>query len=197
MSNNDLFGDLIATGRKARLPVAIAHIVEWAEERKFREGAVHTGQHVKGEEEMSEMILHCLEEGMGLGVIDADKITDDIGDQMVVAVIQCHMRGIDPNSVFYAVPECAEAEYRQVDLGWALLETAAYHGKLAAVVARNKPNNEFILAMQRYYEKLTVVATLLDIDINDAMFAAFAEISDRKGEWVNGVFVKEEDLNAS
>ena len=34
----------------------------------------------------------------------------------------------------------------------------------------------------------------LGLDINDCIKAAYEEIKDRRGELVNGLFVKEEDL---
>ncbi|MFA1821181.1 MazG-like family protein [Virgibacillus oceani] len=44
------------------------------------------------------------------------------------------------------------------------------------------------------YVVLTILSMQLGIDIEECIEAAYEEISDRKGEMVNGVFVKESDL---
>ena len=41
---------------------------------------------------------------------------------------------------------------------------------------------------------LIIAAKQLDIDLEDALAAAYEEIKDRKGKLINGKFVKEEDL---
>lgn len=44
------------------------------------------------------------------------------------------------------------------------------------------------------YVVLTILSMQLDLDIRDCIVAAYEEIKNRKGEMVNGVFVKESDL---
>jgi len=44
------------------------------------------------------------------------------------------------------------------------------------------------------YVVLTILALQLDLDIGDCVAMAYEEIRDRKGKMVNGVFVKEDDL---
>ncbi|MBN6886225.1 NTP pyrophosphatase (non-canonical NTP hydrolase) [Cytobacillus horneckiae] len=45
------------------------------------------------------------------------------------------------------------------------------------------------------YVVLTILAMQLNLNIEDCISAAYEEIKDRKGKMVNGVFVKEADLN--
>ena len=44
------------------------------------------------------------------------------------------------------------------------------------------------------YVVLTILSMQLGLNIEDCISRAYAEIKDRKGKMVNGVFVKEEDL---
>ena len=45
-----------------------------------------------------------------------------------------------------------------------------------------------------FYVGLVVLCMQLDLDINDCIKAAYEEIKDRKGKMVDGIFVKEKDL---
>ena len=42
---------------------------------------------------------------------------------------------------------------------------------------------------------LTILAAQIDLSIEDCIADAYEEIKDRKGQMVNGIFVKEEDIN--
>ena len=44
------------------------------------------------------------------------------------------------------------------------------------------------------YVVLTILSMQLGLNIEDCISRAYAEIKDRKGKMINGVFVKEEDL---
>ncbi|MBD8028166.1 MazG-like family protein [Ureibacillus sp. Re31] len=44
------------------------------------------------------------------------------------------------------------------------------------------------------YVVLTILAMQMDLDIKDCIEQAYEEIKNRKGKTVNGVFIKEEDL---
>lgn len=44
------------------------------------------------------------------------------------------------------------------------------------------------------YVVLTILSMQLDLDVEECVKLAYNEIKDRKGKMVNGVFVKEEDL---
>lgn len=44
------------------------------------------------------------------------------------------------------------------------------------------------------YVVLTILSMQLGLNIEDCITRAYAEIKDRKGKMINGVFVKEEDL---
>ncbi|MED1906132.1 MazG-like family protein [Cytobacillus firmus] len=46
------------------------------------------------------------------------------------------------------------------------------------------------------YVVLTILAMQMNLNIEECIAAAFDEIKDRKGKMVNGVYVKESDLNS-
>ena len=71
-----------------------------------------------------------------------------------------------------------------------LLEEA---GELAEGINKNK--QELIIdSIGDIYVVLVIICMQLGLDINDCIKAAYEEIKDRKGKMVNGLFVKEEDL---
>lgn len=71
-----------------------------------------------------------------------------------------------------------------------LLEEA---GELATGI--NKDKRELIIdSIGDVYVVLVILCMQLGLDINDCIKAAYEEIKDRRGELVNGLFVKEEDL---
>ena len=74
-----------------------------------------------------------------------------------------------------------------------LLEEA---GKLATGVNKNK-QDLIVDSIGDVYVVLVILCMQLGLDINDCIKVAYNEIKDRKGEMVNGTFVKEEDLEGT
>jgi len=69
-------------------------------------------------------------------------------------------------------------------------------GELAGGIARNKRD----IIQDSFGDCLVVLIILakqLDCDLEECLWMAYEEIKDRKGRMINGVFVKEEDLNES
>lgn len=75
-----------------------------------------------------------------------------------------------------------------------MLKLAEEHGELAAALAKGRKKAKVKDAVGDMYVVLTILCMQLDIDIEDCIEAAYGDIADRKGKMVNGVFVKEEDL---
>lgn len=71
-----------------------------------------------------------------------------------------------------------------------LLEEA---GELAEGINKNK-QDLIIDSIGDVYVVLVILCMQLGLDINNCIKAAYEEIKDRKGKMVNGLFVKEEDL---
>lgn len=66
-------------------------------------------------------------------------------------------------------------------------------GELASGINKNKLDL-IIDSIGDVYVVLVILCMQLGLDINDCIKAAYEEIKDRRGELVNGLFVKEEDL---
>ncbi len=67
-------------------------------------------------------------------------------------------------------------------------------GELAEGMAKGKPKQAED-SIGDIYIVLTILSTQLGFDIEKCISAAYDEIKDRKGKMINGVYVKEEDLN--
>nr|WP_245835715.1 MazG-like family protein [Virgibacillus ndiopensis] len=67
-------------------------------------------------------------------------------------------------------------------------------GELAQGLAKAN-RDQVIDSVGDVYVVLTILSMRLDLDLQACIAAAYGEISDRKGEMVNGSFVKESDLN--
>ncbi|MED4172597.1 MazG-like family protein [Halalkalibacterium halodurans] len=68
-------------------------------------------------------------------------------------------------------------------------------GELAEGMAKDRPE-QVADSIGDIYVVLTILATQLGINVEDCIAVAYDEIKDRKGRMIDGVFVKEADLNA-
>src|SRR5690606_41010188 len=66
-------------------------------------------------------------------------------------------------------------------------------GELCQRIAKNNID-QVTDSIGDMYVVLTILSMQLGLNIEDCISRAYAEIKDRKGKMVNGVFVKEEDL---
>lgn len=67
-------------------------------------------------------------------------------------------------------------------------------GELAQGLAKDN-RDQVIDSIGDVYVVLTILSQQLDLDLTACVGSSYAEIADRKGKMVNGVFVKESDLN--
>ncbi|MFS0820776.1 MazG-like family protein [Bacillus sp. 1P02SD] len=74
-----------------------------------------------------------------------------------------------------------------------ILKLGEEFGELCQGMAKNKPE-QVIDSIGDMYVVLTILAMQLNVDIQYCVQMAYNEIADRKGKMVNGVFVKEADL---
>lgn len=66
-------------------------------------------------------------------------------------------------------------------------------GELAEGLAKDRPF-QVIDSIGDIYVVLTILSMQLGLDIKKCIDIVYQEIADRKGEMINGVFVKDEDL---
>lgn len=74
-----------------------------------------------------------------------------------------------------------------------MLKLGEEFGELCQGMAKNKPD-QIEDSIGDMYVVMTILSMQLGLDIEDCVFKAYQEIKDRKGKMINGVFVKESDL---
>ncbi|WP_171300864.1 MazG-like family protein [Enterococcus cecorum] len=109
---------------------------------------------------------------------------DAIGDMLVVMIIYKQQLGYGSNYVFEPKQDNLDfiGRLEDIDLidciGHGIYDSGSYIEGLGMVV-----------------DNLTVLAYRLSTNLEECLAAAYDEIKDRRGKMVNGVFVKESDLN--
>ena len=115
---------------------------------------------------------------------DREGAIDAIGDMLVVMIIYKQQLGYGSNYVFEPKQDNLDfiGRLEDIDLidciGHGIYDSGSYIEGLGMVV-----------------EHLTVLAYRLNTNLKECLAAAYDEIKDRRGKMVNGVFVKESDLN--
>ena len=144
-------------------------IRQWAHDRNLIQGSNNTAQFAKLAEELSEF--------------DADP-KDAIGDAFVVMTIMCAQKDINIEDV-----PCQPAQHADF-----YKEMVAGLGLVASAVARNK---DIKPAIGRLKDFLHYAAYLNRFTLLECLDQAWLDIKDRKGKMVDGVFVKQADLEAA
>lgn len=157
------------------------NVIQWATERNFfgQGGATITGQLYKGMSEFGELCDNLAK---------GRDIRDDIGDNMVVAVVL---------SKLYAKPIVnmwAGPEFLEVSADRHPWEVRRIMGNLsyAWTTLMESDDWNFLKDIIYYCHEL---ASVHNIPITECMEKAWNDIKDRKGQWRNGVFVKQADLD--
>ena len=115
---------------------------------------------------------------------DREGAIDAIGDMLVVMIIYKQQLGYGSNDVFELKLDNIDFLYRLEDS--ALLDHVGY----GIVQTRS-----YIQSIEQVVDNLTMLAYRLGTNLEECLAAAYDEIKDRKGKMINGVFVKESDLN--
>ncbi|WP_432355287.1 MazG-like family protein [Sporosarcina sp. A2] len=149
-------------------------IEKWATDRDLHTADPH--------KQMLKLIEEFGEIASGLARGDAAEVKDGIGDLKVVATILKEQLRKDNHVCIdkqNAVMLCL-----MIDIG-----------KLAGHILFTKTPNKAFACIDSIEEGLVVLAEESGTDIEECTAIAWDEIKDRKGKMVNGVFVKEADLN--
>ena len=75
-----------------------------------------------------------------------------------------------------------------------VLKLAEEMGELAGAIAKGKKREDVLDAIGDMLVVLTIIAAQHRTTLGNCYAAAYAEIKDRKGKMVDGVFIKESDL---
>lgn len=107
-----------------------------------------------------------------------------IGDMLVVMIIYKQQLGYGSNDVFESKQDNLDflGKLENIDL----IDYVGYR----IVQTRN-----YIQSIEQVVDNLTMLAYRLGTNLEECLAAAYDVIKDRRGKMVNGVFVKESDLN--
>ena len=154
----------------------IKKVEEWSKERGLNT-ADPNKQRLKLWEEFGELNA-SIARGDREGAIDA------IGDMLVVMIIYKQQLGYGSNELFY--PKQYNVDFLSRLDDTSLIDYIG-HGIYGS--------RSYIESLEMVVENLTVLAYRLSTNLEECLVAAYDEIKDRRGKMVNGVFVKESDLN--
>lgn len=143
--------------------------------------------------EPSKQMLKLYEEfgelsGANLDGFD-DIVKDSIGDMVVVMI------GLSKQLAVKTPVEHYTMENEPVDSYKLILYLVKDLGFLSESIAKGKDKNSVFTQLAMVDLTLRELAKSLGMDYKECLELAYNEIKDRKGKLINGVFVKEEDLN--
>jgi NTP pyrophosphatase (non-canonical NTP hydrolase) len=165
-------------------------VIEWARQRGILDQSTAQFQMLKATEEHGEMAGAILRG-------DRDELVDSIGDQLVVAIVQCAQLGyglelrewcnvvVDPEWLAPGLPFDYGTEY-----GVALAVTAA-QGGVSGDIARSRCARK---SFGKLFREIFNLCHVFGVNPAEALDSVYDIISKRGGEMRNGVWVKTEDL---
>lgn len=165
-----------------------AAVTQWGKDRNFfaANGATYSGQWVKLFEEAGEL-------AMGIAKKKRDIIKDSVGDMLVVAIMLENIAERDGTLTNLAA-------YNLFDSIGAYSEhkphTHLYSisNEMCWLSADNTSTNYKGGYLKRLVSHLNNVATLFGFTLAECLNFAYQEIKDRKGQMIDGVFIKQSDL---
>lgn len=163
----------------------IKNIEQWGKDRELDKKGTVKGQQVKTCEEISELII-------GISKDNIEVIKDSIGDVIVTLIIGNMLdEQYDFNKLFHE----AESDYMRLEKYFINLDKIQMIESLSShmlVITRQKYSHE--LHIKNIIYSLMRLSSIYKLEIKDCLIAAYEEIANRKGQMIDGTFVKEEDL---
>ena len=154
---------------------------KWFVDRDLENGGRLDKQALKLSEEFGELCAGYLKQN--------EKLTkDSIGDCAVVIVGLAMLIRRDVHSIF---EESDNIRRKDVMECFKLLNANISEFQLSQELASKEMYKHNLVRAVAY---LKSISKALDYDFVDCFEIAYNEIKDRKGKWINGTFVKEEDL---
>jgi len=117
-------------------------------------------------------------------------VMDSIGDVAVVVVGYAMMAGVNPEQVFFKRKDDYNSFKKVPTLIWMLVDSA-FQAKASKDLGIEQGITYSLSNIIFYLES---ICKELNYDFVSCFEYAYSEIKDRKGRWVDGSFVKEEDL---
>ncbi|MBO1087201.1 MazG-like family protein [Enterococcus mundtii] len=173
---------------KTTMNELVGNVQEWSK-NKGLEKADSRGQFLKVVEESSEIAeaILLIKEGNSKG---RELLEDAIGDTYVTIIILAQQHNID----FLKLLDSKSLSKYNKDLNLTTTYLYKLLGDIAGALARsNKDGLEE--ALKALIPELDMIATGYKMDSSKCLQVAYNVIAKRKGKMVNGVFVKQEDLD--
>lgn len=120
-----------------------------------------------------------------------DLVKDSIGDVAVVVVGYSMMVGVKPEQVFFENKSDYIPDFGGVTAWIWMITDSAFQAKIAQDLGIEI---SLLANLQNIICYLDLICKELGYDFTECFEGAYNEIKDRKGRWVNGSFVKEQDL---
>lgn len=120
-----------------------------------------------------------------------DLVKDSIGDVAVVVVGYSMMVGVNPEQVFFENKSDYIPDFSGVTAWIWMITDSAFQAKIAQDLGIEI---SLLANLQNIICYLDLICKELGYDFTECFEGAYNEIKDRKGRWVNGSFVKEQDL---
>lgn len=155
----------------------------WFIARGIEQGDVNK-QGLKLIEEMGELVSGYLKN-------KEDVIKDSIGDVAVVVIGYAMMAGVSPEFIFFDRKEDYLPDFGGVNAWIWMMADSAFQAKVAQDLGIE---NTIKYNLSNIILYLDLICKELGYDFVECFTLAYEEIKDRKGRWVNGSFVKEQDL---
>lgn len=154
---------------------------KWFIDRDLEHGGRLDKQALKLSEEFGELCAGYLKQN--------EKLTkDSIGDCAVVIVGLALLIDVDVHSIFKSADGVRPREAME---SFKLLNANISEFQLSQELASKEMCRHNLVRAVAY---LKSISKALDYDFTDCFELAYNEIKDRKGRWVDGCFVKEEEL---
>ena len=177
----------------------LGNVEQWAKDRNLHTVEART-QYTKLIEEQGELGL-----AIDTNNINGDSgVKDSLGDYQVTLIIYCLIRGIDlkkqveeEGSFWTEYDDLAQKhkEEGSFDVNKVFTYLVYSSSRIISVYNRNHPMQLEHLSVERTMECLHDIAKEYNTTLEETLEMAYNEIKDRKGKMIDGVFVKEADLN--
>lgn len=175
------------------LDVNFQRVREWAAARNLIEGATPQAQFTKLIEEISEFTI-------GIDQDDLAEITDGLGDSVVVMTIVAAQCGTDIETCISMLDDELElANHFTGSLSKAQSVDGLLHtlfnsvGELANGISK-KNLTKVQFGIGSAFRIIEAISARFDTTIEENFDASYNVIKDRKGQMIDGAFIKEADL---
>ena len=161
-------------------------VVDWAMHRRILDESTAQFQMLKATEEHGEMATAILND-------DREELIDAIGDQLVVAIVQCAQLGyMDELDGWMNVPRYTYTIWHdELQEANTALQVTVQQGQVAGDLARSRCARE---SFRKLFHSVYNVCYVFGISPHYALDSVYDIIVKRDGAMRNGVWVKSGDL---